>query len=251
MANSTPNFTPSSLHNGNANNSHGGVGEPGNEHWQLQLQLVAESRQGASTQHRHSKKDGATRVKKGGSLISSEDPLGERESVEKNQDRAFDRNVRKLDQNRATAMGEAQRQDWDAMDLSGQGLRAITMDLFCHYMFLDKLFIDNNRLQKLPAAIGLLRNLSHLDASNNELSELPEKIGMLVNLKALLVFDNNIQTLPCELGYLFQLETLGIEGNPLDEKWKDVLIQDGTKALVVELRDKSNRKLPNTSRCSG
>ena len=192
-------------------------------------------------------------VKKGGSLNAPEDTFKERDSAERTQDRTLERKSdRDPEVSRTVSITELPRQDWDAMDLSGQGLRAISTDLFDNYVFLNKLFVDNNKLQTLPAEIGLLRNLSHLDISNNELSELPERIGMLVNLKALLLFDNNIQTLPCELGYLYQLETLGIEGNPLEDKWKNLMMQDGTKALITELKNNSDRKLyPNFSMLHG
>ena len=148
----------------------------------------------------------------------------------------------KEERNRATNSGETRRQDWDAMDLSGQGLRALSPSLFMDYMFLGKLFIDNNRLTHLPQAIGQLRNLTHLDASNNELMVIPDEIGMLVNLKSLLVFDNNITLLPYEIGYLYKLETLGIEGNPLDEEMKEEIVQNGTKALVTHLRENTAGK---------
>lgn len=133
--------------------------------------------------------------------------------------------------------GGIRRQDWDAMDLSGQGLRALSPSLFSDYMFLGKLYIDNNRLTHLHPAIGQLRNLTHLDASNNDLHDIPEEIGMLVNLKYLLLFDNNITLLPYEVGHLFKLEVLGIEGNPLDERLKEEIVQNGTKALVTTLRE--------------
>ena len=141
------------------------------------------------------------------------------------------------ERNRAMTNREVRRQDWDAMDLSGQGLRALSASLFSDYLFLGKLYIDNNRLTHLHPAIGHLRNLTHLDASNNEIMEIPQEIGMLVNLKSLLVFDNHLSLLPFELGHLYKLETLGIEGNPLDQELKDEIVHNGTKALVTHLRE--------------
>lgn len=141
------------------------------------------------------------------------------------------------ERNRATTKGEIRRQDWDAMDLSGQGIRALSPSLFCDYMFLGKLFIDNNALTRLDPSLGQLRSLTHLDASNNQLVEIPEEIGMLVNLKSLLLFDNNIRSLPNEIGYLYKLEMLGVEGNPLEEELKEEIIRRGSKALVTHLRE--------------
>ena len=143
---------------------------------------------------------------------------------------------------RGLAVQEEARQDWDGMDMSGQGLRCLSMRLFQDYSFLTKLFVDNNKLTVLPFGIGTLRHLTHLQASNNQIRELPESIGMLSKLEQLLLFDNQIRTLPSELGYLFKLEMLGIEGNPLDDDTKDFLIQNGTQELVVNLRDSAQRK---------
>jgi CCR4-NOT transcription complex subunit 6 len=221
ISNATPHFASSTLHNGNSNLSQPGVGEPVSEHWQHQLQLATESRQAISTPHHHCKKDGVSRVNKGTEPAASAELPGDGE----------------VELHRVMTNGEIHRQDWDAMDLSGQGLRALSPSLFSDYIFLRKLYIDNNRLMHLHPAIGQLRNLTHLDASNNELHEIPEEIGMLVNLKDLLLFDNNITLLPYEVGHLFKLEVLGIEGNPLDERLKEEIVQNGTKALVTTLRE--------------
>lgn len=144
------------------------------------------------------------------------------------------------ERNRAITVGEISRQDWDALDCSGQGMRAISTSIFA-YKFLNKLYLDHNRLSRLDPVVGHLRNLTHLDISNNQILELPEEVGMLINLKELLIFDNNLQTLPYEMGYLFKLETLGIEGNPLDEDLKEHLMHQGTKSLITHLREHAAR----------
>ena len=123
-----------------------------------------------------------------------------------------------------------------SLDFGGQGLRSISDALF-NYQFLDKLYFNHNKLVHLPAAIGRLKVLSHMDLSSNQLSELPPEIGMLVNLKTLFLFDNNLHSLPYEMGSLYQLETLGIEGNPLEEDLKSEMMQSGTKALITRLRE--------------
>ncbi|KAL8944194.1 MAG: hypothetical protein Q9216_000618 [Gyalolechia sp. 2 TL-2023] len=222
MSNATPHFTPSNLHSGTPTNNQIVLGESVSEHWQQQLQLAAEARAVSSTPHHHCRKEGVSRVSKGPVEASPEHSprIGDDE-----------------ERNRASTDAEIRRQDWDAMDLSGQGIRALSPSLFCDYMFLGKLFIDNNRLTRLHPSLGHLRSLTHLDVSNNQLSEIPEEIGMLVNLKALLLFDNDIHSLPNEIGYLHKLEMLGIEGNPLDEDLKDEIIRRGSRALVTHLRE--------------
>lgn len=128
------------------------------------------------------------------------------------------------------------RQTWNALDFGGQGLRALSTSLF-NYLFLEKLYLNHNRLKVLPPSIGLLRKLNHLDLSGNEISELPEEIGMLTSLRRFYLFDNNLRTLPYEMGYLYRLETLGVEGNPLNATLKSQLMKQGTKGLVRYLRE--------------
>ena len=144
--------------------------------------------------------------------------------------------------NRAGTDVEVRRQDWDALDLSGQGVRILPRVLFLDYVFLGKLFLDHNKLTFLHPAVGHLRNLKHLDVSHNELSELPEEIGMLVNLDTLLMFDNHLQTLPDEIGNLFRLETLGIEGNPLSDEIREEIMQNSTQSLITRYRENMQRK---------
>ncbi|KAL8726016.1 MAG: hypothetical protein Q9166_006990 [cf. Caloplaca sp. 2 TL-2023] len=233
MSNATPHFTPSHLHSGTPGNGQVGLTEPVSEHWQQQLHLAVEARAASSTPHHHCRKEGVSRVSKGPTENSPEQSPRLSDVEERN---------------RATTNGEIRRQDWDAMDLSGQGLRALSPALFCHYMFLGKLFIDNNRLTSLHPSLGQLRSLTHLDASNNQLMEIPEEIGMLVNLTSLLLFDNNITSLPNEIGYLFKLEMLGVEGNPLDEELKEEIIRRGSKALVTHLRENTPAGPPPNER---
>ena len=138
---------------------------------------------------------------------------------------------------------ENTRQDWNALDLSGQGLRALSRSLFM-YDFLTKLFLDDNRLPVLDPIIGQLRRLTHLDVSHNDIIHLPEEIGMLVDLKELLAFDNRLETLPREIGNLFKLEILGIEGNSkLDDGLKDRVMRDGTKNMITYIRETAERKI--------
>ena len=121
--------------------------------------------------------------------------------------------------------------------MSGQGLQALAFQLFGQYNFLTKLFLDNNRLGRLPPFIGRLKTLMHLDVSQNELLELPSEMGMLVNLKTLLLFDNQVQDLPVEMGHLYKLEMLGIEGNPLNVDMKNHIMKNSTQSLITTLRE--------------
>ncbi|KAK9462530.1 Endonuclease/exonuclease/phosphatase [Lipomyces oligophaga] len=131
---------------------------------------------------------------------------------------------------------QAARQDWHELDMGGQGLRNLSAALF-NYQFLDKLYINHNRLTLLPGAISKLGQLSVLDISGNLISSLPAEIGLLKSLKMLLMIDNHIQTLPPEMGTLYNLEILGIEGNPIPESLKMLMSQEGTRGVIAYLRD--------------
>lgn len=171
--------------------------------------------------HRHAKKEGVV------SLKGSQQRPGEEGLVDDNDER-----------NRLLLNSSVTRQDWNALDLSGQGLRALANPLFDSFCFLTRLYLDNNFLQHLTPAIGSLRFLTHLDLSNNGLMLLPPEIGMLVNLKELCLFDNKLREVPLEIGYLCKLELLGIDGNVgLDEELKEIMLQQGTKAVVEHLRE--------------
>ena len=207
------------MHNGNANNNTQGLGEGVHEDFTRQMTMVSEARQNA-VPHRHAKKDGVVSLKGPQQRSTEEGPI--------NQD----------ERNLALVNSPTSRQDWNALDLSGQGLRALSTPLFESYTFLTKLYLDNNLLHYLNPSISQLRHLTHLDLSSNGLMLLPPEIGMLVNLRELYLFDNKIRDIPLEIGYLCKLELLGIDGNMgLDEELKDIMVQQGTKALVERLRE--------------
>ncbi|KAL9637930.1 MAG: hypothetical protein Q9164_001883 [Protoblastenia rupestris] len=186
------------------------------------MQFANDSRQGAPFPHRHCKKLDAVQL-----LNKAPDEANSEETIEEG----------KEERNRATVTEVVRRQDWDALDFSGQGLKAISQPIFNQFGFLKKLYLDHNQLHRLDPAIGQLRLLNHLDISSNNIMEVPPEIGMLVNLKTLLMFDNQINGLPMEIGHLFRLELLGIEGNPLEPEYKEHISTHGTKALISTMRD--------------
>lgn len=223
MFNATPQNTFNNLHNGHSNHGqashHDNLAQ--NPQWQHQLQLAEKSRETRSIPNHHAKKDGVVSLK---SRAVDQAP-GEEALEEGDEDRT-----------QTTTNGELARQDWDALDLSGQGLKILSGALF-QYEFLTKLFLDDNQLSSLGPVLGQLRRLTHLDVSHNQIRELPEEIGMLVNLKELLAFNNGLRTLPDEIGNLFRLETLGIDGNPLDNGLRERFMRDGTKDLISHIRE--------------
>ncbi|KAI5801215.1 Endonuclease/exonuclease/phosphatase [Geopyxis carbonaria] len=213
-------------------------------HWQEQQTLLNASRS-SSEPHHHArqaailnKNSSATVAVAGGVNPNSYHPTNSQHRKDGPSAEVLERQNEK---------GEVERQDWKALDLGGQGLRALSNALF-NYTFLDKLYINHNKLTKLPAAIGKLKLLQLLDASNNQLTEVPPELGNLVNLRQLLLFDNQLTALPCEIGSLYQLEVIGIEGNPLQDEYKQMMIKDGTRVLIESLRDTMPVSLPPVER---
>lgn len=218
LTSTTPHFNPSHMQNGTPANVDDEIDESMNEHWQQQLQLAAESRQ-ANSPHYHARS--IAQQSKGIQITPTQ-----AESQESGNEQA----------NRSPPFKKNRRQGWMALDFGGQGLRALSTALF-NYAFLEKLYLNHNKLKTLPPAVGLLRHLTHLDVSGNELSDLPAEIGMLTNLRKFLLFDNNLHTLPYEMGCLYRLDTLGIEGNPLNDVLKTHMMKEGTKALIRYLKE--------------
>ncbi len=226
MPNATP-FTPSGLQNGQLGTTRGGLPQVVTEHWAKQLEMHKESENANADMAAGSVSYYARKKALENKGLTPAQPPTEAtdEEGEENKDLG-----RMLDSRMAA------RQDWCNLDMSGQSLRNLSPAVF-NYNFLKELYIASNKLSELPSAIGELRHLQHLDASHNQIVELPKQLAMCVELTKLLVFNNNIRTLPGELGALYKLEMLGIEGNPLDTDLKQLLMEEGTEALITHLRE--------------
>ncbi|KAI8374608.1 Endonuclease/exonuclease/phosphatase [Radiomyces spectabilis] len=138
---------------------------------------------------------------------------------------------------------ETEAQTWTTLDIGGMGLKNLSPAL-CSYTFLTVIYMNHNNLTYLAPSIAKLENLKVLDASGNKLMSLPPEIGLLVNLKELLLFDNHLTTLPSEMGTLYQLETLGLEGNPMQADIKNLLLKEGTQAVIMSLRESAPVGMP-------
>lgn len=217
LSSATPQFNPAQLRNSTPNHAHNSVGRSHNEHWSLQIQCAQQARE-ATDRHHWAKN---TNLNKGPSPTAPD---------------SSKKDIDHEERNRVTGSLDATPPQWDTLDMCGLGLRALAPQMFA-YPFLRKLYLNNNKLVYLPAEIGRLRNLVHLDLSSNELAELPAEIGMLVNLKELWLFYNHLESLPTEIGSLYQLDLLGIEGNPLHHDLRTMMIEEGTKTMVTTLRE--------------
>ncbi|RDL41112.1 DNase I-like protein [Venustampulla echinocandica] len=234
LSNSTPSFTPNNLQNGTHSTTRGGQAQQISEHWTEQLKLHKESENANLQMVDHSAPNHFARQRatenRGLASASTADSSATQEEDNENRGRPYRQDIVK-------------RQDWHNLDLSGQGLRVLANPLF-NYDFLNELYIASNKIPQIPASVGQLRALTHLDASFNSLKELPRELGMCVRLKSLLVFNNSIQSLPNELGALHQLEMLGIEGNPIPPGVKQEIMERGTKSLIRQLREDTPVPMP-------
>ncbi|KAH7138239.1 glucose-repressible alcohol dehydrogenase-like protein transcriptional effector [Dendryphion nanum] len=232
LSNAQPHFTPSHLQNGTPNSVHSGLSKPVNEHWAEQLQQAQRSRE-MTQSHSHARSHPSVNK----SVVAGTTNGGSKDEL-------------KEERNRPTAQTTQDAKDshiWTVLDFGGQNLKVITTSLF-QYTFLTKLYLNCNKLSVLPREIGQLRALTHLDLSLNNLHYLPAELGMLVNLKQLLVFDNQLESLPYELGSLYQLEMLGIEGNPISDDLKSIIMEQGTTELIKYFRENSTGPEPPPER---
>ncbi|KAF8893444.1 hypothetical protein BD779DRAFT_1506295 [Infundibulicybe gibba] len=78
---------------------------------------------------------------------------------------------------------------------------------------LTTLFVQNNRIEKLPWHFPRLRSLVTLNISNNKFNTLPSVVTELENLRDLDISFNTISELPDLIGRLVALERLVIVGN--------------------------------------
>ena len=226
LAHSTPQY-PHNINNGHQNYEQ--LDQNGNytPHWQQQLQLFNESRQGLREPHRHCREHAAVRLL---SKVGSE--IHDEVRVEEGGE----------ERNRASVTDVIRRQDWDALDFSGQGLKALSPPVFTQFTFLRRLFLDHNMLQRLDPAVGHLRVLSYLDISGNQITKIPPEIGMLVNLRTLLMFENHVSTFPTEIGHLYKLHMLGIKGNPIEPEIEAHIADHGTQSFIEHMREKLHRE---------
>lgn len=235
LSSSTP-FNPNAMQNGHSANRAGQA--PQNEMWQEQLRLQKEAERAHAAMIDQQQPHYYARLKASENRGIGGPPPATGRAQADGEDDALERRQPQAPES------DQHRQDWHNLDMSGQGLRNLSPELF-RYKFLQELFIASNKITRLPKEIGELRQLRHLDASFNQISELPPELGMCTFLKQLLLFNNNIQELPFELGSLHLLDMLGIEGNPLEPNIKQEVMEKGTRSLINALREGA----PSTSNC--
>jgi len=100
----------------------------------------------------------------------------------------------------------------------------------------DKLDLSCMNLTFIPHEVFALQGVKVLDLSDNRLIVVDEKIGNLDSLETLDLRNNNIKDLPEALKNLTSLSSLELAGNPLNERFKKLNNQQGSR-LRSELKD--------------
>ena len=106
-----------------------------------------------------------------------------------------------------------EKKEWTELEVVGL-VRNLSPKLWT-FTNLIALYLNDNKLTKLPPEISLLHKLQKLELSRNLLRNLPVELGDMIELRELYLNGNSLRLLPNELGRLFQLRVLGLQGNPL------------------------------------
>ncbi|KAM9463658.1 volume-regulated anion channel subunit LRRC8A-like isoform 2-T5 [Salvelinus alpinus] len=80
---------------------------------------------------------------------------------------------------------------------------------------MERLYLNRNKIDKIPSQLFYCRKLRFLDLSHNNLTYIPADVGYLQNLQYLVVTANRIETLPNELFQCKKLRTLNLGNNCL------------------------------------
>ncbi|XP_033502586.2 leucine rich repeat containing 8 VRAC subunit Aa [Epinephelus lanceolatus] len=80
---------------------------------------------------------------------------------------------------------------------------------------LERLYLNRNKIEKIPSQLFFCRKLRFLDLSHNNLTNIHADVGFLQNLQYFAVTANRIETLPPELFKCKKLRTLNLGNNCL------------------------------------
>eukprot|EP00961_Rhodomonas_salina_P121756 1639439-Rhodomonas_salina.1 len=82
-------------------------------------------------------------------------------------------------------------------------------------LMLEKLILDNNKINALTYVIGVLSQLQVLNVAFNEIATVPTEIGLCTALTELFLDDNKLLHIPGSIGNLTQLRLLGFSNNAI------------------------------------
>jgi len=99
------------------------------------------------------------------------------------------------------------------------------------------LFLQHNRLSKVPVEISNLEELETINLSYNELIELPEEFGDLQSLERILISNNPMEFLPKDMENLQDLKYIELPKESLIKDMKKSLNKMWSNAEIVYIKD--------------
>lgn len=102
---------------------------------------------------------------------------------------------------------------------------------------MERLYLNRNKIEKIPSQLFFCRKLRFLDLSHNNLTSIPADIGFLQSLQYFAVTANRIEALPPELFQCRKLRTLNLGNNCLQSMPSRI----GELASLTQLELRGNR----------
>lgn len=127
------------------------------------------------------------------------------------------------------SMSKAQTQ----LDLTNLALTELPTELLDIADRLERLNLDNNRLEALPDWIGQLSQLRYLSLPNNQLWQLPDTLDQLVNLEHIDLSNNRFSQFPLMVCRLSQLKELYICRNYIRQLPSDIVQLQQLEVLFI------------------
>ena len=121
-----------------------------------------------------------------------------------------------INHGKISILSDQRRLDVESMQINV--IRSLTLRTIANKCsFLTSLYLERNKLKKIPESIGLLTTLEVLRLGNNQLEKLPNFMTNLVNLVLLSFPRNLLAKLPDSFGRLTKLEAIELSYNLLDK----------------------------------
>ena len=127
---------------------------------------------------------------------------------------------------------EARENYRNVLRLNSLGLTVIPAEVF-ELTHLTGLYLQNNRIRKIPRSISRLSNLKKLDFGHNQISELPYGISKLTHLFYLGLTRNRISQIPEFIKHLSELKELALGSNQLREFPVHILLLKNLERLFI------------------
>jgi Leucine-rich repeat (LRR) protein len=130
------------------------------------------------------------------------------------------------------------------LDLVNTDLKEFPQIIF-RMINLEKLWLDHNKINKIPHKIERLKKLRQLSLWDNQIDYLPDSIGKLANLEELFLLNNKIQEIPNSIKNLNQLKMINLSMNKIKNGIEPLFRL--SKLEKLELSNNLINKIPKIS----